>query len=417
MLEVGSVRNRQVKHILIIELSANGHHSAYLEHIASAYLDLGCRVTITLHHHCERYSVIARLQRRYTDELQLRIITDRDLKSICRAYGGNLGSDLANWFLFRKKFLDINSETKIDSVFIPYVDYCMNAIGVFGSPFGSVPWGGICMQASIHHFRYEFLSSTTKLDLIKRIFFFRLLRNRSLTTLFTIDELLFKFVRERDGGLGKRIQYLADPAELKGNHTCASAREVLDIPKEATVILVYGVINSRKGLDYLVKAFDYSDIPKSMQILIVGKQDGSMDHLFQSKEVVKLIEAGRVLIINEFVDDAMQQMVFAAADIVWLGYENHFAMSGVLVLAAIAGRVVLSTTDGLIGWHTRKKKLGVSVDVQDIIALRKALIALSDKSIRLNYQRGIDPIFSGHTWDNAVNSILSASVFVQKSDT
>lgn len=400
-----------MKHVLIVDLSLNGHHSSYLEHIASAYLDAGYLVTTTIHHECEDYPVIARLKSKYGKSFRTRILTGKDLRSVIRSFGGNLGSEFANWYLFRKKFFEIDSESKVDYVLMPYLDYCMTAIGLLGSPFGFVQWSGICMQASIHHFKYTFLKSTTKFNFIKRLCFLRLLRNSSLDTFFTIDELLFKFAIERGIDPSKRIQYLGDPAEFRGDHTRASARKVLNIPEEAVVILVYGVVSARKGLDVLVNALSHSDIPKSLRLLIVGEHEGSLDHLFKSVEMNILIRDGRVYIIKKFVDDVMQQMAFAATDIVWLGYVNHFSSSGVLVLAAVARKVVIATNDGLIGWHTREKRLGVTVDVQDIVAVRRALMDLSEESTRLKYQRDIDSVFDEHTWNRATQRILATGVF------
>jgi glycosyltransferase involved in cell wall biosynthesis len=396
-----------MKHVLILDLSLNGHHSSYLEHIASAYMDMGCFVTITFHHVCQSYPVIEKLKSKYKYNLNLDIVTHNEWHSVIRSYGGNFGSDVANWFVFRKKYLEIQSKHKIDYVFIPYIDYCLNTIGLFGSPFGSTLWGGICMQASVHHFKYNFLKSKIKHNWIKKHIFFRLLKNKTLSTLFTIDELLLNFVREADCDLAKNIQYLGDPAEFKGDHTRASARKELGIPDDSVVILVYGAVSSRKGLDLLIPALSHPDIPTLLHLLIVGEQEVSMEHFFNSKEVTGLIKIGRMHIINNFVDEATQQMAFAASDLVWLGYRNHFSMSGVLVLAAIARKVVISTNEGLIGWHTREKRLGITVDVRDIQAVKKALLKLFNDSNRQNYQKNIDPIFEGNTWDNAIKLILN----------
>ena len=398
-----------MKHVLIFELGLGGHYSIYLEHIATAYLDMGYRVTITLLPEMKNYPGIRRLEDRFLENLNFIIVTNKEFQTTIRLHGGNLGRELANWFLCKKKYLEIQRETKVDYVFIPFLDHCLNVIGLLGSPFGSTQWSGISMLVSIHHSHYGFINSTTKLNAIKRFCFIRLLKNRSLHTLFTIDELLLKFILDSDIGLADRIQYLADPAEFVGDHTQASARKLLNIKAEAVVILVYGAIYPRKGLDVLVKALISPGVPECIQILIVGKQLETMDDFFNSKVVNDLIEGGRIHIINEFVDAGKQQMAFAATDIVWLGYENHFAMSGVLVLAAKARKVVISTNDGLIGWHTREKQLGLTVNLRDITSVQSALIDMSNDLFRINIQRNINPVFDTYTWENATKSILGTT--------
>ena len=400
-----------MKHLLIIELSYTGHFSIYLERIVSAFINSGCLVTVVVRQEFEEHKLTAELKARFKKKIRFRIIKDDDFTTSIRTLGGNSGSEMANWLLFRNQFIDANFEDQIDFVFIPYVDYCINMIGLLGSPFGHTRWGGICMLTSIHHGSYKFLKSTTKSNWIKRFAFFRLLNIKSLNTLFTIDELLLKYVVEKEPRLKNRIQYLKDPAELKGEYTRTAARKFLNISEEATIILVFGAINSRKGLNTLIKALNFPDVPKSTQIVIVGQQDQSINYLYKSKEKDDLLKDGRLHVINRFVDDAVQQIVFVAADIVWLGYKNHFSMSGVLALAAIARRVVISTEDGLIGWHTREKSLGITVDVGDLVNVKNAIIELSDTSNRQNYQTKMASVFDEHTWDRATQQILDASEF------
>jgi glycosyltransferase involved in cell wall biosynthesis len=405
-----------MKHILICELSLNGHHGIYLERICSAYLKMGYYVTITLHHHCQHYSFLNNLIKKYDNKVKLKVISDLDLKSKLRNYGSNLGAELANWILFRRIFNEINSEKRVNYVFIPLLDYFINGFGLFGTPFDSTPWGGIYMQASLHHFNYKSLKSNKRFNIIKLFLFYKLLKNKFLVKIFVIDELLFKFTSENFFNLNDRLQYLADPAEFVGDHTYASAREVLNIPAGSSVILVYGQINARKGLNTLIKAFDHPEVPKSLQIIIVGKQDTSIEDFFKSKKIRELIENHRIVLINTFVNDTTQQMVFSAADIVWLGYENHFSMSGVLVLAATAKKVVLSTNKGLIGWYTQEKCLGISVNTNDISEVRRALVDLCDDSLRRSYQANIAPDFKQHTWEVAIQKILLASKHILNND-
>jgi hypothetical protein len=98
-----------------------------------------------------------------------------------------------------------------------------------------------------------------------------------------------------------------------------------------------------------------------------------------------LIDNNRVKIINQIVTDEFEGMVFDAADIVWLGYKNHFTSSGVLNLAAINRKVIIATNQGMIGWLTKEKNLGITVDIQDINSIKNAIIELSNDSNRSLY--------------------------------
>ncbi len=396
-------------HILIFELILEGHHSVYLEEIAKAYLEKEFLVTITVLEEFENHPKLRKLKDIFDHNLNITVLNKKKSDSIIRFLGGNIGGEFMNWLLFRKKYLEINKNKKIDYIFFPCLDYCFNIIGLIGPPSYQKKWGGICIQTSFHEVEYKFIKPPEKFEIVKKILFRRVLNCKSLEKLFTIDELLIKYTKNKHSSVSDRVEYLADPAELKGDHTCVSARNVLNIPISARVILVYGSISPRKGLDVLVAALSNAGVDKSLHILIVGKQEKSMAAFFETSEINELYKNGRIHIVNDFVNPTIEQMAFSAADIVWLGYHNHYAMSSVLVLAGKAKKVTIATNDGLIGWHTRQKRLGLTVNVKSNFEVRAALNYLSNP-IRLKcLQEKIMPSFENNTWEYATKSILNST--------
>lgn len=397
-----------MKHILIIDLSFAGHHTIYLENIARAYLNAGCTITISTLKTNSNHSIFFKLRAEFVDKFDSSFMPVDSCFEKWRPKIGNIGRELINWYIFKKNYVELNSKNKIDYVLIPYVDCCINSIGFLGSPFGDTKWGGICMQTSIHHERYKF--GNKKSSFFKNYLFFKFLKSNNLTVLFTIDELLLKYIYELNHELAKRIKYIADPGELKGNHTCQSARESLGIQKSAVIILVFGDINIRKGIDILVKALISTDVSNTLHLLIVGDQDATVKALFESEEMKKLILDKRVYIKDQFVNKDIQQMAFAAADIVWLGYRNHLSMSGVLVLSAISRKVVIATEAGLIGWYTREKCLGLTVNIDYINSIEYALNKLAEPVNLNNYRLRISDYFDSATWENATRKILLETI-------
>ena len=70
-------------------------------------------------------------------------------------------------------------------------------------------------------------------------------------------------------------------------------------------------------------------------------------------------------------------MVFSAADVVWLGYQGHYHMSGVLVQAGVMGLPVIACEEGLIGWLTRRFGSGPVVATSSPAAIATAIAELS----------------------------------------
>jgi glycosyltransferase involved in cell wall biosynthesis len=393
-------------HILLIEFALTGHHAGYLERVAMTYLHLGNHVTITVLGRELHHPSIDRLTAAFPDIFQVVVIDETEYSAAWNSRWGDAGREVALRRIIGQAYRLIQQTKPIDYVFLPYLDYCLYAIGLIGSPFGSTPWGGICMRPSFHYDKYEVAAPRPRFARVKRMLFLRLLGHVTLKCVFTIDQLLCQFIAEGYPALKGRVRYLADPAELHGNDTLETARHALTIPANAVVVLVYGAIDERKGLDALLAAIEHPDTPRDIHLLLVGRQSASIRALVDGHQFANLLEEGRCHVVNEFVDHAVEQRAFAAADVVWLGYRRHYGMSGVLVLAALSGVPVIATRDGLIGWFTRTQRLGASVSTTDSAQVASALREVV--AIRGRPKRPNDMIRASHSWDAFSRAVSSS---------
>lgn len=396
-----------MKHVLIIELSFSGHHPVYLEQIAAGYLNANHIVTIAVLKEFRRHPVITRLEEKFQGKIRIKSIGNARYHHYMEALLGDLGAELAKWYLFKQEYLEASSAQEVDYIFLPYLDYILYAVGLLGSPFHGTPWGGICMLASVHYDSHTMDLKNIKMRALKKYSFFRLLKNKYLGKFFVIDELLYKFAIKHQPESIRCLRYLMDPAEFNGSCTRDIARQELRIPENAIVILIYGTINSRKGVSMLMDALVLHELPKNIHLLIVGEINKSAQEVFLSKSVAQLVNENRIYIFNSFVDENLQQKVFAATDVVWLGYKDHYGMSGVLVMAAQARKVILSCNVGLIGWYTNLYNLGLSIDTEKMSEVKIALLELSDPVKIATYQNKIGDYFDDFTWPNAVEHILN----------
>ena len=386
-------------HILILEARLTGHHPVYLEKIAAGMMNAGHRVTVVIAAQDAEHPCLSSLRQRFSDSVSVYLIDDTRLSGALSSRLGDPGREIAMRRLYAETFRQVDMVHKVDHVLLPYLDYCLHAIALLGTPFGTTPWSGICMRPSFHYAHCDVIAPKPKYAAIKEWLFFRLLRARTLKKLLTIDEPLHDYVTQRHPALQSRISYLPDPAELRGTHTYESAREALGIMKGQNIVLVYGAIDARKGLEELLVILGKQDMSDNTGLLLVGKQsDWAKSHL-SNNIGQQLRHQGRLYELNSFVNDDIQQMVFSASDLVWLGYKGHYAMSGVLVLSALARKPVISTSEGLIGWYTRKYNLGNNIDFKQVITNPiKTIIALPENKI-------CTPNFPDHSWSNATKII------------
>lgn len=384
-------------HILIIEPGSTGHHLIYLEKIAKGYLESNHYITLSTLKSTREHQLIKNLETTYKSRITFADIPDSDYESAMASKLSDIGRELKMRNIFRKTYKKINSRHKVNYVFFPYLDYCLYSIGLLGSPFGNTQWGGICMRPSFHYETYNIEAPKPKLSKIKELLFKRCLSISTLKNIYTIDETLEKYISDHSPKLKKRIVYIPDPAELKGNHSLQSARAQLDIPEDAKVILVYGALNERKGIQPLIESLCLANFHDNLHLLLVGKQSEGLKNSIQAL-AHKLTVKKQLHILDRFVSQDEEQMAFAASNIVWLGYQGHFTMSGVLVLAATSGKPIIGTQQGLIGWYIQNQKLGICVDTQNQAAILKALNQLA-REIEADDSAYMSSYFGNHNWE------------------
>ncbi|HEY1608857.1 MAG TPA: group 1 glycosyl transferase, partial [Paraburkholderia sp.] len=109
---------------------------------------------------------------------------------------------------------------------------------------------------------------------------------------------------------------------------------------------------------------------------IAGEQDPETRELL-SAHLPQL--AHTPVILDRFIPDDLERSLFSACDAVWLGYKDHYGMSGVLVQAYRFGKPVIATADGLIGWFCRDGQLGPRIDDLTPASITQALDALAQR--------------------------------------
>lgn len=384
-------------HILILEAGLTGHHANYLEHIAATFLEQGHRLTISVREEHADNPLFARLNASYPGRVDARAIPP--LPSWTCVFGrlGVVGSELSHWLMFKRFFQQLQVEDRVDHVFVPYLDYCLHATALLGSPWAQVRWSGICMRPSFHYGDAGVIAPKPKWSAVKERLFYRLLRQPSLQKLLTIDELLEQQTKQKCPLNAQKLAFVPDPAELTHDFDRASARARLGIPEQDFVILVYGAIDGRKGVEHLLAGIRNRQFSKTLKMLVMGKQTPTLRD--------KLIHEPQVISIDRYVDAATEEAGFRAADVVWMGYSSHYAMSGVLVLAAFAGKPVIATRNGLIGWMTQNHRLGVAIDSENPEAVSRAISDMQTQAFD-DADEGMRTLQGRHTWSMFSKSIL-----------
>jgi glycosyltransferase involved in cell wall biosynthesis len=230
---------------------------------------------------------------------------------------------------------------------------------------------------------------------VKKALVFRVLRNTYLRSLLTIDEPLADYLCHR-AGFSEKVVFLPQPAEFGNLPRSTDAKHRLGLRTTASLILAYGALSRRKGVVELLNALADPAFPPTVDVLIAGQVEPDLRDILERTWVATLRAQGRLRILDRFVGADEERILFAAADIVWLGYRGHYTPSGVLAQAASAGCPVIASEEGIIGWQTRRHGLGEVVSPENasqVIAAAKRLLNSWPKQAR-DGASGDSPLFS-----------------------
>jgi glycosyltransferase involved in cell wall biosynthesis len=169
-----------------------------------------------------------------------------------------------------------------------------------------------------------------------------------------------------------RVIVTPDPVDLPGESvTGDEARERLGLPAGVPVLLFFGIMLNNKGIDILMEAV--GQVKHDFRLVIAGRPE-----FYTAKDIEgyrrALVDPTKVITRLEHVPDDEMSLYFYAADAVVLPYTgNTWGTSGVLQLAAAAGKPVIVTDVGELGDTVRRHSLGMVVAPDSPEALRAGI--------------------------------------------
>lgn len=231
------------------------------------------------------------------------------------------------------------------------------------------PFSGIYFRPSFHYSNFSNYNPTWKdrlQEIREKLTWWRILSNPQLRNIFCLDPYAVENLAHSP--YHDKITYLADPIEIEQfspRKQQLNQKTELEIESGRKVFLMFGALNSRKGIYQLLDAI--AELPASLCqklcLLIVGGTNNT-ERLNIKQKLETVYETKPVQIIEryEFIPDAEVLYYFQIADVVLATYQKHVGMSGILLLAAATGKPVLSSNYGLMGEIVRRYDLGLGVD-------------------------------------------------------
>jgi glycosyltransferase involved in cell wall biosynthesis len=382
--------------VLILDLSATGHHPTYVRWLLESDVAKSSTMILASRKEMFTHAAIKPLSGTFAAH-EIDISPQRNARLKQFSAKSLLFNSWDIGHLYRKTFALLSRTMPIDFVIVPFLDDCLLGLSLPRAAFGKTPWMAITMRTMFHFGEMGVRAPPQKFTSFRRFLFHRVLKQKSATSIMSVDATLVDYGSQQIRPGYKKLEYLpdpsADPGLLIGK---VQARQDIGIPEGASVVLLYGEIAARKGIAELMEAAADSSCSTKLHVLLAGRCDNPSE-LLGTPAIRKLLLQGRLHRIDGYLDNIQEQAALAASDCVWVGYKDFYLMSGVLVLAGRHGLGVLASSNGLIGYLTDKHHLGIHVDVRDKSSIVEALNSLvqQPESFARSGKNGID-VFRKH---------------------
>jgi glycosyltransferase involved in cell wall biosynthesis len=365
--------------LMLFDLALGGHHGNYIQHLIEYVhkIEFCGKIDIVvlpqfLDVHKETITAIS--SHKYP-EIKIIPISIEESKVLGLRQSGvdRALRNFREWKLFCKYAKALQTTHAL----IMYLDTCELPLTLgLHSP---CPFFGIYFRPTFHYglFSNHQLSWKEKFQQWReRITLGRILKHPQLQTVFCLDPFAVKEIASQQHST--KIVHLADPVQpyLSEKVDPKTLRKKLEIEQHRRIFLLFGALDERKGIYQFLEAIQLvsSELCQNLCLLLVGKTNAIEQANIQKKIAeTRQFHTFQLVECYDFIPENEVPTYFQLADVVLAPYQRHVGMSGILLLAAAAGKPVLSSNYGLMGALIRHYKLGLAVDTTIPKEIAKAL--------------------------------------------
>jgi len=345
------------KNILVFEPDASGHHPGYLYHLIINFLENNYSYKLIIlvspdffEKHAQILQKTLSPRVRWLKFSESEFIEWQKPKSVFKR-------SIFEWKLFCRYAKEHNTILG----FFMYIDYLQLAVLSQSPP--PCPISGILFRPTLVN--YTAFSLKEKLNYWrKNITLKYFVKDKNVVSLFSLDSFARDFIKEN--WHTDKVKFLPDPVQVyQDRRTVAEVKKILGIKENRKVFLIFGFLDSRKGISDVMEVIATISREKSQKgcLLVVGPWEKNERALF-NKQLMKIEKlSGFQIIVNDsFVKDEDIQQYFKVTDYALALYRLHFGMSAIMVRAAAAQKPLITYNFGLMGKIVSENKLGIIIN-------------------------------------------------------
>ena len=308
--------------ILIVEPFSSGHHmSLYIRNILKFTKKKKYSITLITSEKAIKSAAFKLIEEENKKDLYVETINHIDPPRLYINFITIFIYQLRWWIELKIHYKKLCKNNNFDCVYIPSIDFMIHPFTVLKSPFKNTPIYATLISSK-NHLEYDYQNLKLKTRFKKSIYVYlinRLLSFKFLYKLFVIDPSIKATTQKDIFKYHKKIEYLPDFSETPGNLSKNDSRKILELNDSDFVILAYGSLSIRKGIINLLKSLKDIDTSTNIKILVAGMPDE--EFLYEFNKLISKNNFLRKILIQRlyFHDDHNQDIVFKAADCLWLG--------------------------------------------------------------------------------------------------
>jgi glycosyltransferase involved in cell wall biosynthesis len=264
------------KNILLFEPDSSGHHPGYLYHLIIHFLENDYSynlIVLVAPDFFEKHPQI--IQKTLSPRVKWLKFSDSEFNNWREIKSKSVTKrSFFEWELLRKYIV----ETKSVHAFLMYIDYLQ--IALLTQKALPCPISGILFRPTLinypSHSLKEMINSWRK-NLTLKYF----VKNKALDLLFNLDSFATDYIQQN--WQTDKVKFLPDPVQVYPSAKSVEALKTeLKIEPNRKVFLIFGFLDSRKGISEVMEAILHISKEKSLKgtLLIVGPWEESERNKF-----------------------------------------------------------------------------------------------------------------------------------------
>jgi glycosyltransferase involved in cell wall biosynthesis len=172
-----------------------------------------------------------------------------------------------------------------------------------------------------------------------------------------LDEAIHDSYVRHVVGTRTRLELCPDPVETDHSIPAEEFRTRFGLEPDAQVLGMFGMIDSSKGVDRLIDAFEQHRPRPQEYLFFMGRHTPAvLDHIRRSRAAAHIVSVDRFVTDDELISG------IHAVDVVASLYPRHVTSASMVIRAAAAGKPTLGSDLGWTGRTIQKYGLGMVCD-------------------------------------------------------